>query len=104
MQSVAHIVAIFSGWLLKQMYDPQTLDRCKANTSYADDQHYGWTIREGKDLQRAYRAMKHILACLLRYGLVISQEKTVIILELQGAQAAKILERYTVINHKAAAF
>ncbi|CAE7695511.1 Crnkl1 [Symbiodinium sp. CCMP2592] len=88
--------AIFSGWLLKRMHDPQLLNVHETNTSYADDQHYRWTIREGKDLEVAYAGMKHVLACLLNAGMLISQDKTVVILELQGAQAARALARYTV--------
>ncbi|CAE7840736.1 Pol [Symbiodinium sp. CCMP2592] len=88
--------AIFSGWMLKRMHDPQLLNVHETNTSYADDQHYRWTIREGKDLEVAYAGMKHVLACLLNAGMLISQDKTVVILELQGAQAARALARYTV--------
>ncbi|CAE7828545.1 Pol [Symbiodinium sp. CCMP2592] len=88
--------AVFSGWLLQRMHDPQLLDVHRTNTSYADDQHFGWTIRNGKDLEGAYAAMRHILACLLQAGLKVSQEKTVIVLELQGAYATKALARYTV--------
>ena len=88
--------AVFSGWLLKQMHQPQLLDVHRTNTSYADDQHYGWTIREGRDLERAYEAMRHILSRLLRAGLTISQDKTVVVLELQGSYATRALARYTV--------
>ncbi|CAE7225855.1 unnamed protein product, partial [Symbiodinium sp. CCMP2456] len=79
-----------------QMHDPELLDIHRANTSYADDLHFGWTILCGRDLERAYAAMKHVLTHLLRQGLTISQDKTVVILELQGPQASKALDRYTV--------
>ncbi|CAE6973150.1 Pol [Symbiodinium sp. CCMP2592] len=88
--------AIFSGWMLKRMHDPQLLNVYETNTSYADDQRYRWTIREGKDLEAAYAGMKHVLACLLSVGMIISQDKTVVILEVQGTQAARALARYTV--------
>ncbi|CAE7632215.1 unnamed protein product, partial [Symbiodinium sp. CCMP2456] len=88
--------AVYCGWLLHQMHDPEILDIHRANTSYADDLHFGWTILCGGDLERAYAAMKHVLTHLLRQGLTISQDKTVIVLELQGPQAHKALDRYTV--------
>ncbi|CAE6930547.1 unnamed protein product, partial [Symbiodinium sp. CCMP2456] len=88
--------AIYCGWLLQGMHQPEVLDVSRANTSYADDMHYAWTILHGRDLEMAYNAMKHILAHLTRHGLTISQDKTVVVLELLGPQARKALERYTV--------
>ncbi|CAE6968363.1 unnamed protein product, partial [Symbiodinium sp. CCMP2456] len=65
--------AVYCGWLLQGMHDPEILDITKTNTSYADDMHYAWTICNGRDLERAYAAMKHVLTHLLRHGLTISQ-------------------------------
>ncbi|OLP88858.1 hypothetical protein AK812_SmicGene29726 [Symbiodinium microadriaticum] len=53
-------------------------------------------LRCGRDLEKAYAAIKHILESLTKLGLSISADKTVIILELKGPQAAKALDRYTV--------
>ena len=88
--------AVYSCWVLKQMHDPELLDVHRTCTGYADDLHFRWTILDGRSLEQAYAAIKHILAHLVRRGLTISQDKTVILLELQGPQAAKALERYTV--------
>ncbi|CAE7752443.1 unnamed protein product [Symbiodinium sp. CCMP2456] len=88
--------SLYSGWLLKKMHRPEILNVQRTNTSYADDLHYAWTIREGRDLEKAYEAMKYILTFLAGHGLTISPDKTVIVLELQGAHAAKALDRYVV--------
>ena len=88
--------AVFCGWILQNMHDPQLLNVPEVNTSYADDLHYGSTILDGRSLEKAYAAMKHILAFLTRRGLTISQDKTVVVLELQGPYADKALERYTI--------
>ena len=88
--------SLYTGWLFRQMHDPEVLPIAKHVTSYADDKHFSWTLRCGRDLEKAYAAIKHILESLTKLGLSISADKTVIILELKGPQAAKALDRYTV--------
>ncbi|CAE7827452.1 unnamed protein product, partial [Symbiodinium sp. CCMP2456] len=56
--------AVYCGWLLQGMSEPEVLDVLQTNTSYADDMHYAWTILNGRDLEKAYAAMKHILTYL----------------------------------------
>ncbi|CAE7827460.1 unnamed protein product [Symbiodinium sp. CCMP2456] len=88
--------SLYTGWLFRKMYHPEVLPITKHVTSYADDKHFAWVISNGRDLEKAYAAMKHILASLQELGLSISTEKTVILLELKGPQAAKAVTRYTV--------
>ncbi|CAE6942520.1 unnamed protein product [Symbiodinium sp. CCMP2592] len=91
--------AILTGWMLRQMEDPMatgTTSIVSANTTYADDQHYAWQVRKGLDMENAYAAMKHILGSLRRFGLQISTDKTVILLDLRGQHAQRVLQRYLV--------
>ena len=88
--------ALYSGWLLRRTDHPDIFSIPKAATVYADDQHYSWLIRNSSDLEYAYKAIKHVLQQLMHYGLCISVEKTVILLELKGSQAAKLSARYVV--------
>ena len=88
--------AIYSGWLLRRMDLPGTLNVAQANTTYADDMHYQWDIHNGVDLEAAYGAMKHILLSLQRAGLSVSEDKTVIILGIKGSLAQRALQRYVV--------
>ena len=83
--------AIYSGWLLRRMDLPGTLNVAQANTTYADDMHYQWDIHNGVDLEAAYGAMKHILLSLQRAGLSVSEDKTVIILGIKGSLAQRAL-------------
>ncbi|CAE7249889.1 unnamed protein product, partial [Symbiodinium sp. CCMP2456] len=86
--------ALYSGWVLKQMNDPTQLAVTDTATVYADDQRFAWTIRKGSDLEKAYNAMKHVLRSLSAYGLTVSTDKTVILLELKGSAAPKSLARH----------
>ncbi|CAE7584044.1 unnamed protein product [Symbiodinium sp. CCMP2592] len=88
--------AILTGWMLRQMEDPGVASIMQANTTYADDQHYAWQVGSGTDLEVAYAAMKHILHLLRRFGLQISADKTVILMDIRGLHAQKALLRYVV--------
>ncbi|CAE7220363.1 unnamed protein product [Symbiodinium sp. CCMP2592] len=88
--------ALLTGWMLRQMEDPGVASIMSANTTYADDQHYAWQVGSGLELEAAYAAMKHILHSLRRFGLQISADKTVILMELRGLHAHKALQRYVV--------
>ena len=88
--------ALYSGWCLSRMHDLAVLDITRSNTTYADDMHYAWLIKSGRDLEAAYAGIKHVLSHLIQRGLSISLEKTVIIMELAGPQAARAMAKYTV--------
>ncbi|CAE7936262.1 unnamed protein product, partial [Symbiodinium necroappetens] len=88
--------ALYSGWLLRRMDDPNLLSVARSATVYADDQHYSWIIRSSSDLEHAYKAIRHVLQQLRQHGLCISVDKTVILLELKGSLAAKLSARYVV--------
>ena len=88
--------ALYSGWLLRRMEDPNLLSVARSATVYADDQHYSWIIRSSSDLEHAYKAIRHVLQQLRQHGLCISVDKTVILLELKGSLAAKLSARYVV--------
>ena len=89
---------IYPGWVLKGLHQPPILDVTAGNTTYADDFHFGWTIRTGLDMEQTYAAMKHILTGLRNKGILVSIEKTVAILELQGPGASACLARYVVVR------
>ncbi|CAE7225147.1 Pol [Symbiodinium sp. CCMP2592] len=88
--------AVYSGFVLQHLHLPGTLDVPKDSNVYADDKHFAWVIRCGKDMENAYAAIKHVLAGLLRSGLKISFDKTVVLLELRGPQANSVMTRYVV--------
>ena len=88
--------AAYSGYVLRHLHREGVLHVPRDNNTYADDKHFAWLIRSGKDMELAYAAIKHVLGGLLRFGLSISFEKTVILLALRGPQAAKTLDRYVV--------
>ncbi|CAE6926016.1 unnamed protein product [Symbiodinium sp. CCMP2456] len=90
--------SLYTGWLFRKMHQPEVLSITEHGTSYADDKHFSWVVRSGRDLEKAYAAIKHILTSLQELGLSISTEKTVILLELKGPQAAKAMARYTVMT------
>ena len=87
---------LFSAWVLKRMQNPSIGGVCQAATVYADDNHFSWTIRRGQDLEHAYRAIKHVISCLVEHGLQVSIAKTAVLLELHGPHASKTAERYIV--------
>ncbi|CAE7827973.1 unnamed protein product [Symbiodinium sp. CCMP2592] len=87
---------IYSSWLLRRLHKPPLLDITSSNTTYADDFHFGWTIRTGRDMEDAYNSMKHVLKGLRDRGVLVSIEKTVALIELQGPGAAACLSRYLV--------
>ena len=87
--------ALYSGFILRDMNGEmvQVRDTC---TTYADDFHFAWTIRSARDLDQAYNAVRHVLQVLHRRGLRISSDKTVLVLDIRGRHAKKILRRYVV--------
>ena len=78
------------------LHQPPLLDVTARNTTYADDFHFGWTIRTGVDMEQTYVAMKHILLGLRNKGIMVSIDKTAAIIELQGPGASACLARYVV--------
>ena len=87
--------AIYSAYVLKAI-DPHLVNVSQDNTTYADDFLFKWTINTAKDLEGAYEGMRHILHVLYDKGLEISVSKTVIVMQLRGAQAEKALQKYLV--------
>ena len=87
--------AIYSAYVLKAI-DPRLVNVSQDNTTYADDFLFKWTINTAKDLEGAYEGIRHILQVLCDKGLEISVSKTVIVMQLRGAQAEKALQRYVV--------
>ena len=88
--------ALYCGWVLKDIHDGPVLDIRRCNTSYADDLLFSWLIRTGRDVEKAYAAMKRVLRGLHSRGLRVSTDKTVIMLALQGPGSEQCLRRYLV--------
>ena len=60
-----------------------------SNTTYTDDLHFAWILCTGRDVERAYYALKRILQGLLNQGLKVSVDKTTVVLEITGPGAAQ---------------
>ena len=88
--------ALYCGWVLKDIHDGSVLDIRRCNTSYADDLLFSWLIRTGRDVEKAYAAMKRVLSGLHSRGLRVSTDKTVIMIALQGPGSEQCLRRYLV--------
>ncbi|CAE7633009.1 unnamed protein product [Symbiodinium sp. CCMP2592] len=88
--------ALYSAWVLKQLHDPELLDIARTGTVYADDKHFSWLIRSGRDVEKAYAAVRYVLTSLHRRGLCVSMEKTVVLFTLHGPLASKTMDRYVV--------
>ncbi|CAE7801944.1 Crnkl1 [Symbiodinium sp. CCMP2592] len=51
----------------QQLHDPEMLDIARAGTVYADDKHFAWLLRTGRDVEKAYAAVRYVLTSLHRY-------------------------------------
>ena len=91
--------SIYSGFLLKRI-EAAGLPIAEANTTYADDFHFGWTIDSVQSPYRAYQEATIVLRTLHEHGLQVSADKTVILLELRGKHSKKAMGKYIVKTHR----
>ena len=90
--------AVYSGWVLRNIQVSEWL--AEANSTYADDFLFNWTIDSLQAADKAYQEVRSILQTLHSHGLQVSGDKMVILLELRGKRSKKAFKKYIVKTHR----
>lgn len=67
---------------------------CDHFITYADDSLSKWWLSSAADFRRALFEIGYIFDCIEQHGLVISFEKTVALLKLEGRGTRTLLKRH----------
>ena len=67
-----------------------------ALTEYADDFHVQWEFTHPRDFKKACQQLQRVLMDLKEMGMLVSTEKTVVLLAMKGPEAARLFADFVV--------